>query len=307
MRHVSPKLQLWLASFNEMIQSLEAQNIPKTPAAAREGLAVTTQTYVTDYPDIAYITDDNVDGTAVRIYHPAPKENLPVMVYLHGGGHMAGSIEVYDPICRKIAHITNHIVISVDYRLAPESPYPIGLNDAYHVVSQVWKLLDKNAIEAKQGLTVAGDSGGGALTASICHRAQFDPNVEIDNQVLIYPSLDYTMREASVKENGVGYLLEENGMQWYFDNYFQNGEDRKEASPLHMEFTDALPRTLVVTAEFCPLKDEGQKYVSQVKQQGVEATGINYSDMIHGFLNLENLVREECNSLYSSIARFLEK
>ncbi len=209
MRNVNPKLQLWLAGLNEILRSLEAQNIAPTPTAAREGFALTTQTHVTDYPPVAYITDDNVEGTPVRIYHPSPEERLPVMIYFHGGGHMAGSIEVYEPICRKIAKATNHIVISVDYRLSPENPYPAGLNDAYKIVENIWALLEKNGVEPEKKLTIAGDSGGGALSASICHKAQYDDNIKIDNQILIYPSLDYTMREKSVKENSKGYLLEE--------------------------------------------------------------------------------------------------
>ncbi|MCL9781651.1 alpha/beta hydrolase [Vibrio sp. S4M6] len=305
MRSVSPKLQAWLVSFNEILRSLEQQNIPRTPSSAREGLAETTRTFVTHSPAIESVIDDLVDNIPVRIYHPRPEKLLPVIIYLHGGGHMAGSIEVYDPICKKIAHTTEHIVISVDYRLAPEHPYPAGLNDAYRVVEQIWALLDKNHIGAVKALTIAGDSGGGALCASICHRAQFDSNVSIDNQILIYPSLDYTMKQKSVQENGVGYLLEAKGMAWYFDHYFQHAEDRVIASPLYSNFTDALPRTLLVTAEFCPLRDEGKRYVSKLQQVGVEATNIHYPDMIHAFLNLEDLVQEECHTLYSSMAEFL--
>jgi acetyl esterase/lipase len=266
---------------------------------------------VTDIPDIAWCQDDLVAGcrreVPVRIYHPEPSAALPVLVYLHGGGHMAGSVTVYDPICRKLAHAARHIVVSVDYRLAPECPYPAGVKDAYSVVKNLWPILRGRNLNFAEKLSVAGDSGGGALCATVCHLAQFDAGVTIQRQALIYPSLDYTMHWPSIDQNGQGYLLERHKIAWYFDHYFQNAENRQAASPLYMAFTKALPASLVITAEFCPLRDEGFAYVEKLRKADVETDHFHLEDMIHAFMNMEDLVKESCEAVYTRIGRFLDR
>lgn len=309
MRQVSPKLQEWLKSFNILVTQLVESGFKATPTNAREGLANLTRDLVTEIPAVSWVQDDLVVGgeysVPIRIYHPEPDKALPILVYYHGGGHMSGSVTVYDPICRKLALATQHIVVSVDYRLAPECPYPAGLNDAYSVVRHIWKTLDQRDISYLAMLSVAGDSGGGALTASVCAKAQFDPKVSIAKQVLIYPSLDYTMDTDSIIENGTGYLLHKEKIAWYFDNYFANGEDRKAASPLHQTVTAQLPETLLFTAEFCPLRDEGMLYCEKARQAGVEVEHYHFPDMIHTFINMENLVKQECELIYRKIGQFL--
>ena len=143
MRELSPKLRPWLENFNVLLSVLLADGFKPTPTNAREGLINLTKGMVTDIPDIAWCQDDLIHGCGydvpVRIYHPEPSMALPVLVYFHGGGHMAGSVTVYDPICRKMAMAAQHIVVSVDYRLAPECPYPAAVNDTYSAVKGVWQ------------------------------------------------------------------------------------------------------------------------------------------------------------------------
>lgn len=122
---------------------------------------------------------------------------------------------------------------------------------------------------------------------------------------MIYPSLDYTMDSVSMEQNSVGYLLQKGKIGWYFDNYFQQGENRRQASPLYAEFTPRLPETLLFTAEFCPLRDEGIHYCEKAKNAGVTVEHHHFSDMIHTFMNMEDLVKEECDSVYQTTARFL--
>ena len=281
----------------------------KTPTNTREGLANLTLLLVTDSPKISWVQDDLVNAPdyaiPVRIYHPTPDASLPVLIYYHGGGHMAGSVTVYDPICRKIAHATQHIVVSVDYRLAPECPYPSGVNDAYNVVKNIWATLDGRGLKYQRHLSIAGDSAGGALCATVAHLSQHDTEIDIRRQAMIYPSLDYTLTSYSTEENAEGYLLVKEKIKWYFDNYFQKGEDRKNASPLYMEFTNQLPETLVITAEFCPLRDEGIAYVEKVKSTGLYVEHLHFDNMIHAFLNLESLVKDECETVYRKIGEFL--
>ncbi|TOK18526.1 carboxylesterase [Vibrio parahaemolyticus] len=309
MRQVSPKLEAWLENFNKAVLQLVENGFKATPTNAREGLANLTKGLVTNIPEVDWVQDDLVHGgeysVPVRIYHPALEKELPVLVYYHGGGHMAGSVTVYDPICRKLALATNHIVVSVDYRLTPECPHPAGVNDAYSVVQNLWATLNERELKYVPTLSIAGDSGGGALVASVSAKAQFDPNVSIAKQVMIYPSLDYTMDSHSMEQNATGYLLQKGKIAWYFDNYFLNGENRKEASPLYQPITEQLPPTLLFTAEFCPLRDEGIAYCDKALSVGVHVEHYNFSDMIHTFLNMEDLVKEECQLVYQKINDFL--
>ncbi len=309
MRRVSHKLQDWLDNNNRLLKELLDDGFKQTPTNAREGLAKLTHGLVTQWPEISWVQDDMVEAphysVPVRIYHPAPDSRLPVLVYYHGGGHMAGSVTVYDPICRKIALASQHIVVSTDYRLAPECPYPAGVHDAYNVAKRVWATLDGRGLKYQRRLSIAGDSGGGALCATVAHLSQFDAGIDIRRQALIYPSLDYTVNSASIDENATGYLLEKEKIMWYFDNYFQNGENRKAASPLYMDFTSQLPQTLMITAEFCPLRDEGSVYMEKVKSAGIHVEHLYFDDMVHAFMNMENLVKEECATVYRKIGEFL--
>ncbi len=134
---------------------------------------------------------------------------------------------------------------------------------------------------------------------------QDDEDMDIRRQVLIYPSLDYTLQSKSVNLNGEGYLLHKAKVEWLLENYFQNRENRKEVSPLYMKCSRNIPKSLVITAEFCPLRDEGLAYVRKLHDAGVEAELLHFYDMIHAFLNMEDLVPDECTAVYQKIATFL--
>ncbi len=310
MRQISVKLAHWLEACNKLVEQLEETGFKATPTNAREGLAGMTWTWVKRKTAIKWVQDDLVEGkefdVPVRIYHPDPERCLPVLVYFHGGGHMAGSITVYDPICRRLARETEHIVISVDYRLAPECRYPAGIIDAVTVVKNLWKVLEARQLCHRRSLSIGGDSGGGAITATVASLCRNDEEVAIRRQILIYPSLDYTMNSASMQLNGKGYLLEREKIVWFFNNYFKKGVDRKQTSPLYMDLAGRMPESLVITAEFCPLRDEALAYVAKLQAGGFKAENLHFKDMIHAFLNLEDLVQEECDTLYAAIAVFLK-
>lgn len=304
-----PELATWLQGFNEVLAELEREGFVDTAETAREGLARLTASLISDIPDLARLTDAIAEGPAdvipLRIYQAEPDLPGPLLVYLHGGGHMAGSIEVYDPICRKLALATRRIVVSVDYRLAPEHPYPAGLDDAEATLRQVYGLLDAHGIGYQRRLALAGDSGGGAMTATLAHRLRGDLDIRIEHQLLIYPGLDYTMRQASIEENGRGYLLHANKMHWYFDQYFQGGEDREAVSPLYMDFTPDLPATLLVTAGYDPLRDEGLAYLKRLAEAGVAHRHLHFGDQMHAFLNMEDVTAEACHEFYRVAGEFL--
>ncbi|WP_318479728.1 alpha/beta hydrolase [Photobacterium leiognathi] len=308
MRQLTASLEQWLKTFNLLMDGVIASGMPLTVATAREGLATITRELVTDIPDIALVKDTVIaERMPVRIYHPQPEQALPVLLFFHGGGHMAGSVDVYDPICRKLALHSEHIVVSVEYRLAPEHPYPAAIDDGYLVLQSLLQALVRSELNFIPQLSIAGDSAGGALCATLARMAQFDDGIEIAKQVLIYPSLDYTLSFPSVNQNGVGYLLQQSRMDWYFSNYFQHNEDRRQASPVWGPYSMALPETLMITAEFCPLKDEGKAYVEALRKQEVNVEHVHFEQMIHAFLNMENITKKECEQAYQAIATFLKK
>ena len=311
MRQVEIKLENWLEGYNKLVRQLEETGFKTTPTTVREGLAGMTWTWVTRKTTVAWVQDDLVEGkefnVPVRIYHPDSERRLPVLVYFHGGGHMAGSITVYDPICRRLALETEHIIISVDYRLAPEFRYPAGITDAVTVITNLWQVLETRQLHYSRSLSIGGDSGGGAMSATVAHHFRHDREVAIKRQILIYPSLDYTMSSASIELNGKGYLLEREKIAWYFNNYFDKEANRKQASPLYMDLDGRMPESLVITAEFCPLRDEALAYVERLRASGIRAENLHFEEMIHAFLNLEDLVQKECDTLYAAIAAFLKE
>ncbi|MFD1217021.1 alpha/beta hydrolase [Microbulbifer celer] len=308
MRQLNPRLAEWLEVVNAQMAQLKAAGFEPTPIAARESLANLTRTFVEPGPEMPVVETLVAGGeyaVPVRIYQPeGASAEKSAIIFCHGGGHMAGSVSVYDPICRRMAAACGRTLVSVEYRLAPENPYPAALNDLISVVRHLGSALDKKGIAHNGRWVLMGDSGGGALCASASRLLQHQPHT-IDAQVLVYPSLDYTMSVPSIAENGRGYLLENAKIQWYFENYFQNAENPYLASPLHGEFTARLPRSLVITAGFCPLRDEGVLYVQKVREGGSEAEHVNFDDMIHAFLNLEGLVPEACEQVYSRVAEYL--
>lgn len=315
MRALKPEMKAFIDQLNnEVTPQLLAAGYKKTPINNRESLANTTKTLTTEVVEVAKILDDIIDGGAqysvpVRIFNPNPDKALPVMIYFHGGGGSAGSVSVYDPLYRRLAVKTNHIVIAPEYRLAPENPYPAAEIDSRTVYYGVFDLLDRLEIKHEKRLSIGGDSGGGALSTALARDVQHDKSVPLDAMFLIYPSVDYTMSFDSYKEdvNGKGYILETPGVKWYFDMYFSHGENRHLASPIFAEISEDLPRTLIFTAEFCPLRDEGIAYGDKLKEAGVEVELHNIENMPHVFMNMENLAKEETEFVYGKINEFLNK
>jgi acetyl esterase/lipase len=307
---IPPALADWLSSLNTLITEMKRRDgYARTPTVVREGLAVLTARFVTQRPEVGRVIDDLVPGPGlavpIRVYHPEPDSDLPLIVFVHGGGHVAGGVSVYDAITRKLALATRHVVISVDYRLAPECPYPAGLADVITVVKGMQRVLADRGIRFQPRVSLVGDSAGGALCATAAHMLRYEPTVEVHAQVLIYPSLDYTLSLPSTAQFAKGYLLERDRVAWYFDQYFQHAENRHDVSPLFMPCADDLPRTLVLTAQCCLLRDEGEAYAGRLREAGVDVEYVECEGMIHAFLNLEDLVPEQCAELYRRVAGFL--
>lgn len=301
------RMQSMLLGFSRLAEAARAQGIVLNPDTARNSLATMTSTYVPE-PTASIAVQDTLlsddHPIPLRIYDPVPGSTSRVCLYLHGGGHMAGSIQVYDPICRQVALAAQCITVAVDYRLAPEHPYPQGLEDTKQVVKHLLSRLRALGYQVHDDLTVAGDSAGGALTATLSALSISQPELHIARQILIYPSLDYTLSQPSVKENALGYVLESDKVQWYFDNYLPQGVDRHDASPLFMGAA-GLPPTLIFSAGFCPLRDESYAYAAQLREAEVEVQHWNLPGQIHAFLNLQQFVPDACNVVYEYMAEFI--
>lgn len=279
--------------------------------SSRAGLAALIKANVSTSEPMAAIINTEVDTgerrIPVRIYRPALTGEPKVVVFIHGGGHLSGSVEVYDPVARHLAMATGNIVVSVDYRLAPENPYPAGLSDAKAVIENVWSLLDSQHIPYTRQLTLIGDSGGGAFSTTLAAYFSREQPGFIHRLVLIYPSLDYTLNWPSVQENGTGKLLDESKIRWYFQQYFRNEEDRKQTSPLYLPLSQDFPPTLVVSGGLDPLRDENFAFVARLQVEGIPVQHVHFPGMTHAYLMLEDKVPQEAKATYLAIGDFVKK
>ena len=242
-----------------------------------------------DKEPVHAVEDRTIPGPAgeipVRVYRPSAATGLPVLVYLHGGGWVICDLETHDPTCRAISNGADCVVVSVDYRLAPEHKFPAAADDAYAATAWVAQHAQELGADASR-VAIGGDSAGGNLTAAVALMARERAGPPLAFQVLIYPVLDLASESASRKENGEGYFLTAAGMTWYEEQYLRDDADRKNvlASPLLAGDLAGLPPALVVTAEYDPLRDEGEAYGRRLTEAGVPATVSRYDGMFHGFL-----------------------
>lgn len=303
---LAPHLEEFIGQLNIAAEQAIKDGVIPTPELARTNLAKLSA-FVTKSPDIAFSESSELviesHKIPVKIYSPAPEDRLPVLLYFHGGGHMCGDTQMYDPMCRKIALAANCVVISIDYRLAPEHPYPEGLDDAELVLRHYQTLLIDVAFNNQ--IMVGGDSAGGAICTSLVMRKSKGAKITIDKQVLIYPSVDYSFSFPSFIENGDGYLLTKARVQWYFENYFHQDESRKAVSPVFGPLDKTAPETLVITASCDPLRDEAIAYHQRLVELGVNSQHYEFEGMVHAFMNLEDLVPDECALLFEKIGAFI--
>ena len=231
----------------------------------------------------------------IRLYYPSPTDDLPIIVYYHGGGFVFGTLNEYDLLCAKLAHETSALVVSVDYRLAPEHPYPAAAKDAYTALQWVYQNAQSIGGDSTR-IAVVGDSAGGNLATVVSLMARDSSQYFIDYQVLLYPatqSIDLTT--TSHQNFGEGYGITTRQIDWYIEQYLPNESDRYEAyaSPLLANDLGNLPPALVVLAGFDPLKTEGEQYAEKLQAAGVPVRLLTYESMIHGFANIPEFPQSE--------------
>lgn len=240
---------------------------------------------------VDHVADLTIDGPGgdlgLRLYRPRCVESPPLLVYLHGGGWVVGDLDIQDGLCRALANRAGCAVLSVDYRLAPENPYPAAVDDT-------WAALEWAAANAAQlgvdpsRLGIAGDSAGGNLAAAGAIRSRDRGGPRLGVCAMLCPITDCRTDDRSMLEMAEGYFLTRERMEWYWDQYAPEGVDRAdpELSPLRADLS-GLPPTVVVTAGLDPLRDQGVDYARACSAAGTEAVLVHHPGTIHGFLGFQ--------------------
>ena len=281
-----------------VLDMLEAMNAPPlgTLSPAETRIASVARRPDGVEPEAVHSVEDRtIPGPGgeipVRVYTPSADAALPLTVYFHGGGWVIGDLESEDARCRSIANQAGCVVLSVDYRLAPEDPFPASWEDAYAATKWAAEHADELGIDVAR-IAVAGSSAGANLAAVVAQQARDGGGPALVHQALVYPVTDHAMDTASYSENAEGYLLTRHSMQWFWGHYL--GEDgdgsAPTASPLRAENLGGLPSALVITAEFDPLRDEGEAYAEAMRAAGVEVTCTRYDGQIHAFFNFAEMI-----------------
>lgn len=227
----------------------------------------------------------------VRVFTPRAAGPLPALVYFHGGGWVTGDVDTHEGICRTLANAARCVVASVDYRCAPEATFPTAAEDAYAATRWVVDQAQALGVDPRR-VAVCGDSAGGNLAAAVALMARDRRGPALSFQVLVYPITDCDFDRPSYRENAEGYLLTLEGMRWYWDQYVPNAADRVNpyVSPMRAASVAGLPPALVITAEYDPLRDEGEAYAAKLAEAGVAVAHTRYPGMIHAFYRFTTTV-----------------
>ena len=243
----------------------------------------------------------------IKIYQPSKETSLPVVLFFHSGGFVKGDVEYSEAFCRKLSNGSNCIVVSVNYRLAPEHPFPASIEDSYHALQWIHQHAGEFGGDPNK-IVVAGESSGGNLAAALAIMSHSKKGPPICFQVLIYPQLDYTFSFPSHKLFGKEYFLTEEALLFYAKQYLPENVDRKDqyVSPYFTKHYKHLPSAYIITAEYDPLRDEGEAFAQNLKKAGVDVIHHRFPGMIHGFVSMVTIVEEArqaiqmvCDTLHS--------
>jgi acetyl esterase len=230
--------------------------------------------------------DLDADGVPVRLYRPNDRDDLGLLIYLHGGGWVIGSLDSHDNVCRILANSSGQAVLSVDYRLAPEHQFPAPLDDA--VTATRWAHANASALGCSPDrLAIGGDSAGANLAIVVGHLAP----VPLRDQLLVYPATDLTCSFPSIVENADGPQLTAAGLRWFINHYLGGTPTSPTDPRVSPHFAAdhvvaASPPTMMITAEYDPLRDEGDAYAARLASLGVPTSHVRFGGMHHGFFSL---------------------
>ena len=305
---VDPPIGALLTMLNDMGAPPLSQGTPGAARAAYRQLTVDARTPEQLVP-VASTEDRTVPGAQgplrARVYRPGGEGPFPVVAFFHGGGFVIGDLDTHDNMARHVCRGANAIVVSVEYRLAPEHRFPAAAEDA--VASARWLAGHRAEFGGDGRFAVAGDSAGGNLSAIVAQRLTKE-GVPLAGQLLIYPAVDVAGDYPSRTENGDGYFLDQPLMEWFLGHYAGPSADPADPllSPLHGDLS-GLPPAIIVTAEFDPLRDEGEAYGKALEAAGGSADVRRCAGMIHGFFDMgafspaARAAVEECCGLFGAL------
>jgi acetyl esterase len=287
------------AGIQQMLAMLESMDNPSlasgTPEEARKAfrmLTVELRAPETVVP-VAAVEDSQIPGPAgqlqARVYRPEASGPVPTILFIHGGGFVIGDIDTHDNQCRTLCREVGAVVLSVGYRLAPESPFAAAVADC--VAALTWTAAHAGELGGDPDrLAIAGDSAGGNLAAVTARLARDAGGPPLAAQLLVYPGTDFREDDArypSREQNATGYFLTREDMQWFSDHYMGTGDPNDPSlSPILAEDLAGLPPAVLVTAEYDPLRDEGEAYARALEEAGVPVIFMRYDGLIHGFFDL---------------------
>jgi acetyl esterase len=251
------------------------------------------------------IRDVQAGTILCRLYRPSADTNLGLLVFFHGGGWVIGDLNSHDGVCRSLANKSGHAVLSVDYRLAPEHIFPAAFDDCVAAVK--WASENAQALGIDNSrMAVGGDSAGGNLAAAVA-LAEIVP---LKFQMLIYPAVDMSMESPSINENANAPILTKSVMAWFVDHYMGSEGDRGSIAASPMLASDEqlkrMPPAIVITAQFDPLRDEGEAYGKRLVESGVSATITRYNGAFHGFFNMITIL-DDAQSAHAQASTLLKK
>jgi len=288
---LDPEAKMLLEQMTAVVRPFDELSVEEARAAI-----VTLSAAAGEGEAVARVETRTVPGPRgeipVRVYAPEGRAPLPALVYFHGGGWVIGNLETHDGLCRHLANAAGALVVSVDYRLAPEHPFPAPGEDAYTATR--WVAANAGALggDARR-IAVGGDSAGGNLAAVVSLMARDRGGPPLVFQLLVYPVTDApSANTASYRENAEGYFLTARMMRWFWNHYCGKNPDLSDPylCPLRARDLKRLPPALVITAEFDPLRDEGEAYAARLREAGNQADLKRYPGMIHGFFGMGPLL-----------------
>lgn len=240
-----------------------------------------------------------------RLYRPSAQTNLGLLVFFHGGGWVIGDLNSHDGVCRSLANKSGHAVLAVDYRLSPEHKFPAAFDDCVTALQWAYNNAASLGIDNTR-MAVGGDSAGGNLAAAVA----LTEVVPLKFQMLIYPAVDMRMESPSINENANAPILTKSVMTWFVDHYMNSDADRlnMSASPIVAsdELLKRMPPAMVITAQFDPLRDEGEAYGKRLVENGVSATITRYNGAFHGFFNMITML-DDAQSAHAQASTLLKK
>jgi acetyl esterase/lipase len=278
-----------------MVQLLKDSGLTFGPDASPEArraamIAATANPAFPKYP-LHEVVDRSISGPSgdipVRVFRPSAATGLPLLVWFHGGGWVTGNLDTHDQLARMLADHVGAVVVSVDYRLAPEAKFPAAADDC--LAAYEWALAHADEVGADAGrVAIGGDSAGGNLAAVVALDARERGLPQPLLQLLVYPVTDYEFESGSMSDNAEGYFLEREGMRWFYDLYSNTPDDfdNPRFSPVRASDHSGLAPAVVITAEYDPLRDQGEEYARRLAAAGTPTEAVRAEGLIHGFFGM---------------------